>query len=487
MAGKVEWVEVARRGENHNVLFMDGLERALAASATMRPKHYRTFDAARWFGKQDIDEFVSFLKAGLERNPKFLIESADECEKIIDRTRAHADEAARTEFAAASNAELARAFRLFSKCHEQWPFPGGYAYIMINRFVPDEIAALVAQKIDGVEAQTRALKILFAADKETETGREKKDFLRLAIKILSSKLSPDSAQAKELLAKHLRRYAHLGLYYFRGAAYDERALHERIAHLTPAEAERKLAEQEAQDAETSEAEFEALLKKLAFSKEVELKIRGAKRYSFCSCHADESFGYAVHRLAPLWRELEKRFGVSHAQFVSTQETEVLALLEKNEKASDSFKKELDERQRDYALSLDDGIITLYSGASLARYAAAERKSESDYRGLRELRGQGASPGLARGRVALVKTTADLAKVKKGDILVTAATTPEFVPAMERACAIVTDEGGLLCHAAIVSRELGIPCVVGCRNAHKILRDGELVEVDAMHGVVKKID
>jgi pyruvate,water dikinase len=170
-----------------------------------------------------------------------------------------------------------------------------------------------------------------------------------------------------------------------------------------------------------------------------------------------------------------------------QEPEILALLESGGKASDSFKKELDERQRDYALSLDDGIITLYSGASLARYAAAERKSESDYRGLRELRGQGASPGLARGRVALVKTTADLAKVKKGDILVTAATTPEFVPAMERACAIVTDEGGLLCHAAIVSRELGIPCVVGCRNAHKILRDGELVEVDAMHGVVKKID
>ncbi len=66
------------------------------------------------------------------------------------------------------------------------------------------------------------------------------------------------------------------------------------------------------------------------------------------------------------------------------------------------------------------------------------------------------------------------------------TRPEYVPAMRKAAAIVTDEGGLLCHAAIISRELGIPCVTGTRIATKVFKDGDLIEVRANHGLVRKI-
>ncbi len=78
------------------------------------------------------------------------------------------------------------------------------------------------------------------------------------------------------------------------------------------------------------------------------------------------------------------------------------------------------------------------------------------------------------------------KIRQGEILVAVITYPALLPAMERASAIVTDEGGLLCHAAIVSRELGIPCVVGTRIATKVLKDGDLIEVDASEGVVKRL-
>lgn len=64
------------------------------------------------------------------------------------------------------------------------------------------------------------------------------------------------------------------------------------------------------------------------------------------------------------------------------------------------------------------------------------------------------------------------------------TTPDFVPAMKKAAAVITDEGGITCHAAIMSRELGIPCVIGTKIATKVLRDGDLVEVDAEKGVVR---
>jgi pyruvate,water dikinase len=100
-----------------------------------------------------------------------------------------------------------------------------------------------------------------------------------------------------------------------------------------------------------------------------------------------------------------------------------------------------------------------------------------------VRGLGAAPGQASGRVRRVATLADAGDLGPGDVLVTHMTAPDWVPLMRRAAAIVTDSGGMTCHAAIVSRELGIPCVVGTGTATATLRDGELVTVDATHGVV----
>jgi phosphohistidine swiveling domain-containing protein len=106
-------------------------------------------------------------------------------------------------------------------------------------------------------------------------------------------------------------------------------------------------------------------------------------------------------------------------------------------------------------------------------------------GISEVRGMSASKGRAKGIVKIVKKTHDLVNVEKGDILVADMTRPEMVVAMEKAAAIVTDEGGITSHAAIVSRELGIPCIVGTKIATTVFQNGDLVEVDADNGIVKK--
>jgi pyruvate,water dikinase len=100
-----------------------------------------------------------------------------------------------------------------------------------------------------------------------------------------------------------------------------------------------------------------------------------------------------------------------------------------------------------------------------------------------LRGLGAAPGGATGAVRVLAALEDARRLSDGDVLVAHMTTPDWVPLMRRAAAIVTDSGGMTCHAAIVSRELGIPCVVGTGDATRRLRDGELVTVDATRGVV----
>ncbi len=100
-----------------------------------------------------------------------------------------------------------------------------------------------------------------------------------------------------------------------------------------------------------------------------------------------------------------------------------------------------------------------------------------------LKGLGASPGIGVGKVKVITSEKEINKVEEGDILVTTMTTPDMVPAMKRASAIVTDEGGMTCHAAIVSRELGVPAVVGTKEATKVLKDGMVVTVDGEKGVV----
>lgn len=103
---------------------------------------------------------------------------------------------------------------------------------------------------------------------------------------------------------------------------------------------------------------------------------------------------------------------------------------------------------------------------------------------KEFKGQTAFKGIVRGIVKVVYGVRQINKVESGDIIVAPMTLPDFLPAMKKSAAFVTNEGGIICHAAIMARELKKPCIVGTKIATKILKDGDLVEVDASKGVVK---
>ena len=102
----------------------------------------------------------------------------------------------------------------------------------------------------------------------------------------------------------------------------------------------------------------------------------------------------------------------------------------------------------------------------------------------EIKGQVAYRGKLSGRVCVVLRNTDFPKFKDGDILVASMTRPEFVPLMKKASAFITDEGGITCHASIIARELKKPCIIGTKIATKVLKDGDMVEVDANIGVIK---
>lgn len=139
--------------------------------------------------------------------------------------------------------------------------------------------------------------------------------------------------------------------------------------------------------------------------------------------------------------------------------------------------------QDIEWAFENGKMFILQSRPITTIGNAAKAAESEEGGKIILTGLGASPGIATGKVKIVSGSENLNKITQGDIMVTVMTTPDMVPAMKRAGAIVTDEGGMTCHAAIVSRELGCPAVVGTKKGTKILSDGMLITVDGGKGKV----
>ena len=168
----------------------------------------------------------------------------------------------------------------------------------------------------------------------------------------------------------------------------------------------------------------------------------------------------------------------------------IGLLEKylDDNDSERLIKELDKRKNFLlVLQTDEGNQFFTGSEAKEKLKELNVEFKQDLSEITEIKGRTACQGKIKGKVKVLLTSSGVENFNEGDILVTPMTTPDFVPIMGKAGAIVTDEGGITCHAAIVSREMKIPCVVGTEIATKVLHDGDLVEVDANTGVVRKVE
>ena len=151
-------------------------------------------------------------------------------------------------------------------------------------------------------------------------------------------------------------------------------------------------------------------------------------------------------------------------------------------------KKLQERYDHCVLKIrSNGTVDVQSGRSAKKIIDRFLSEQNKLVKKAELTGRTANPGLARGLARIIIDARQCDTFRHGEILVAPMTSPDYILAARRAAAIVTDEGGVTCHAAIISRELGVPCVIATKNATKILRDGDLIEVDANSGNIKILE
>ena len=149
-------------------------------------------------------------------------------------------------------------------------------------------------------------------------------------------------------------------------------------------------------------------------------------------------------------------------------------------------KDLKEKEEAYLFLLEGGKVRLFQGRQAKEKIKNLQKLDINKQ-TNEIRGKCGSLGLVTGKVKIIRSASEIDKLNEGEILVTSMTRPEFVPAMKKAGGIITDEGGVTCHAAIISRELKKPCVIATKIATKVLKDNEMVEIRAHHGLIKRLD
>ena len=205
-----------------------------------------------------------------------------------------------------------------------------------------------------------------------------------------------------------------------------------------------------------------------------------KMTEICAYMQDERKSYvlkSVHYQRMFIEEFGKRLRLTQKQMEYTIHNELADLL----KSRPDHRIFEERRKGVLVIHREDGfeLITGQTAKDIMKTLFEKNLSK-----IKELKGIIACRGKISGTAKIVLTKEDMHKVKKGDIIIASMTRPEIMPAIAKAAAIVTDEGGITSHAAIVSRELHIPCVLATKDATKVFKDGDVVEVDADKGVVK---
>jgi phosphoenolpyruvate synthase/pyruvate phosphate dikinase len=185
------------------------------------------------------------------------------------------------------------------------------------------------------------------------------------------------------------------------------------------------------------------------------------------------------RIENLYQMAAESIGLSTDELFNMTSGELVSSLQAGQPTVD--RAVLAERAVAFCLILRSGKIAFYQPSKVSNNDSSPTLGKISL-----LHGVASSAGIARGKVRLLRSLDEAKQLKTGEVLVTTMTRPEMGAALDRAIAFVTDEGGLLCHAAIISREMKKPCVIATAKATKVLKTGDLVEVDGTKGVVRII-
>src|SRR3989344_3606574 len=472
---------------------------------TFAKRHEPHYDFCFAFMKNDEGQWYLDID-GIQRVREWVISHAikdakpvfdlyDMWQKDWEKYLELADRISKTDFKNIGNREL---YKIFEEFYLQYLLVGSVAYVAdsfmstgtedwLEKLVSEDLFRLKvkpSENIRLVRKLTSPVHLSFALDAEYNLIRAadgiKQTFPRKSPKFEELKSSNVYDELKDIEKRfHWIRNNYYNVHYCNAEEFYNEAC-EIIG-----EADRnsttigKLLKEKKEELESVREERQKLIDSLALSGFIQNILKIARLFSKWKDIRKSGVYIGMHYFDMFLKEVSKRAGYSMEELTFAVFDEIKGiLLEKKD-----IRKELAERKDKCFFAITPEGYYIASGEYAEKYfkfgEAEEDKTAT------EIKGVSASPGRARGRVHIIRKTYEMSDFKTGEILVTNQTTPEFVPIMKKAAAIVTEQGGITSHAAIVSRELKKPCVIGTKTATSVLMDGEMVTVDADKGIVTR--
>jgi phosphoenolpyruvate synthase/pyruvate phosphate dikinase len=345
----------------------------------------------------------------------------------------------------------------------------GIAHIIepISIEIEKEFKKNLSQLVRPIKEFNQYYSLLTAPDQLSFLAQEEKDLIAL--------LKFPLKQRKKTLIKHCHKYFWIRNSYVGPKYLTEDDFIQRLRFIN----------REKKNNLDIRKQKKVLIKKLKLNKSLQEEVR---IINFTSIWQDERKANVLQNIAYLGKiikEISRRLRIKQEllYYLGSQE----ALTIKSFKELKVLKDKLVKRQRNTFVLIRNNkeLISLpEESEKILKLKQGLINKKSAQNGA--IHGSIANTGTAVGRVSICRGIESLSKVRQGDVLVTSMTRPEFMLALKKAAAIVTDEGGITCHAAIVARELNIPAVIGTKFATKILKDGMIVEVKGNHGIVNII-
>ena len=323
-----------------------------------------------------------------------------------------------------------------------------------------------------------ALEKLTAPEKLSFYQEEELAFL----KVKEKENSTDEKKYTTALRCHAQKYFWLGNSYYETIVLDEKQFEEKLKELNCKDVKGEI-EKIKQIPKRAKEEKKKILREFNIGNDIK-KI--AQRLSYCIWWQDarkKQIFIANHYLTLFLKEISRRRNISLPELQLYWGKELENLLQGNFLPQ----KEIERRKQKFLGHYNTSLKIISKAKVFAELVNPFIYQKVD-ENVKEIKGTVASLGLGKvkGKVKILLNPKESDKLKTGEILIAPFTSPEYIVAMRKAAAIVTDEGGMTSHAAIVSRELGIPCIVGTRIATKVLKDGDKVEINAEKGIIRKI-
>jgi len=430
-----------------------------------------------YFGEQDSYEVGEHLANRIINDPEY----AKEVNKNIiiqsDKLRAFSEQIPQSGLEKLSDAELSKIYSNHQKIHSEY-YTWGWIPVAVDMFHSNLTKRLKEYLINNGSSQEKLSEHFIILTQPTSKSLifvEQEDFLKIAIE---TKIHPE--HEAELLKIYRDKYYYTKHIWVSGEYTIEDYKKQLKEIIEGNESPETILQKQYQELEKSKMKREQLMAELKIEKKWIAVFDAFGDFMVTKIYRRYAQLLAVHHMSAVLKEIARRKFLTEKQvrFATLAEVEKMLLDDKYDE------NELLERTKLCVYYAEKGFEKVYIKNEADKILKTiETKSTSD---ITELRGDVACVGYVKGMVKIIIRAEDMNKMNQGDILVSIATDPDIVPAMKKAGAIVTEQGGVTSHAAIVSRELGIPCVIGTKIATQVLKDGDMVEVDANKGIIKLI-